>query len=64
MLGSVLALVGADTTPPVDPTIFQPLSDGVLAEISAIIPVAIPVFVGLAGIGIAIRLFGKFGVRK
>lgn len=44
--------------------LFTPAADGVMATITSILPVAIPVFVVLAGIGIALKVFGKFGVRR
>jgi hypothetical protein len=68
-MNGALALVGGlshltDTTPPIDPTLFQPVTDGVTAEITAILPYGIGVLVLLAGIGIAVRLLRKFGVRS
>lgn len=44
--------------------VFGTLGTGVTAAISAIIPIVIPVFVLLAGVGIAFRLFAKAGVRR
>lgn len=44
--------------------LFAPAADGVMATITSILPVAIPVFVVLAGIGIALKVFSKFGVRR
>ena len=45
-------------------TLFAPAAEGVTSTIGQILPVAIPVLVLLAGINIALRVFGKFGVRK
>ena len=45
-------------------TLFAPVSSGVIDSITSSLPVAIPVLVALAGISIAIKVFGKFGVRK
>jgi hypothetical protein len=45
-------------------TLFAPVSTGALGAVTDILPVAIPVLVALVGIGIAIRVFGKFGVKK
>jgi len=44
--------------------LFGPVATGVLAAITAVLPVAIPVLVALAGISIAIVLFRKFGVKR
>jgi len=44
--------------------LFGPIATGALAAITAIIPIAVPVLVALVGIGVALRLFGKFGVKK
>ncbi len=54
----------AVTTPPDVGALFQPVADGVLTAINAILPVAVPVLVALAAIGIALKVFGKFGVRR
>lgn len=45
-------------------TLFAPAATGVQSTIADVLPVAIPVLVLLAGINIALRVFGKFGVRK
>jgi len=45
-------------------TLFGPVATGVLAAVSDVLPVAIPVLVGLAGITIAINVFRKFGVKR
>lgn len=45
-------------------TLFGPVATGVLAAITDVLPVAIPVLVALAGISITIALLKKFGVRR
>lgn len=37
---------------------------GVTDTISDIVPIAVPVLVALAGISIAMKVLGKFGVRR
>lgn len=44
--------------------LFAPAATGVTDTIVSILPVAIPVLVLLAGIGIALKVFGKFGIRR
>lgn len=51
-------------TPPDLPTLMGPVADGVIDTITGILPIAIPVLVILAGITIALRVMGKFGVRR
>jgi len=52
------------TTPPDWAVLFGPVADGVTSTVTALLPVAIPILVLLAGITIALRTLGKFGVRK
>lgn len=44
-------------------TLLAPLATGALAAFNDILPVAIPIAVGFAGLGIAIKVFGRFGIR-
>lgn len=41
-----------------------PVATGALAAFTAALPLVIPVMVALAGLGIALRVFGKFGIRR
>lgn len=45
-------------------TLLQPVATGATDAIAAVLPIAIPVLVALAGLGIALKVFGKFGVRR
>lgn len=45
-------------------TLLAPAGTGATDTIASIMPVAIPVFVVLSGITIALRVFGKFGVKR
>lgn len=45
-------------------TLFGGVATGALDAIEAIVPVAVPVLVGLVGITIALRVFGKFGIKR
>lgn len=45
-------------------TLFGGVSTEALAAIADIVPIGITVMVALVGIGIALRVFGKFGVKK
>jgi len=45
-------------------TLFGGVSTEALAAITDILPLGITVMVALVGIGLALRVFGKFGVRK
>lgn len=45
-------------------TLFGSVSTEALAAIADIVPIGIVVMVALVGIGIALRVFGKFGVKK
>jgi hypothetical protein len=44
--------------------LFEPLATGALDAINAVVPIAIPVVVALVGLSIAIRVFGKFGIKR
>ena len=44
--------------------LMAPVATGATDAISAVLPIAIPVLVALAGLGIAIKVFGKFGVKR
>ena len=44
--------------------LFAPAATGATDTITSILPYGIGVFVLLAGIGIALKVFGKFGVRR
>lgn len=45
-------------------TLFAPLATGALDSVEAIVPLAIPVVVVLISITLAIRTFGKFGLKR
>jgi len=45
-------------------TLLAPVATGVTDTITDVLPIAIPVLVALAGIGIALKVFGKFGVKR
>lgn len=45
-------------------TLFGGVSTEALAAITDVIPLGIAVMVALVGIGIAVRVFAKFGVKK
>ena len=45
-------------------TLFGGVGTEALAAITAIIPLGITVMVALVGIGIALKVFGKFGVKR
>lgn len=45
-------------------TLFGGVSTEALAAITDIIPLGITVMVALVGIGIAVRVFAKFGVKR
>lgn len=59
----VLALM-ASTLPPIDPTLLQPVPDGATAQFNAVLPLAIPVLLLFVGVTIALRVFGKVGVKR
>lgn len=44
--------------------LLAPVATGATDAISDVLPIAIPVLVALAGLGIAVRVFGKFGVKR
>lgn len=52
------------TTPPDWATLLGGVGTGATDAITAVLPLAIPVLVVLAGLGIALRVFGKFGVKR
>ena len=43
---------------------FAAVPTDLLATLADVAPLGVTVFAALAGIGIAIRVFGKFGVKK
>ena len=45
-------------------TLLAPVATGVTDTITAVLPLAIPVLVALAGLTIAISVFRKFGVKR
>lgn len=45
-------------------TLFAGVPTEGLAAIADVVPLGITVMVALVGIGIALRVFGKFGVKK
>lgn len=45
-------------------TLLAPVTTGATAAIADTLPIAIPVLVGLAGLGIALRVLGRFGVKR
>jgi hypothetical protein len=58
------AIVSAVTTAPDYGSLLTPVADGATAAITAVLPIAIPVLVALAGLTIGLKVFGKFGVRR
>lgn len=53
------------TAPIVDiGTLLAPASTGVQEVFGDVLPLAIPVLVLMAGLGIGLRVMGKFGVRR
>ena len=45
-------------------TLLADVGTGATDAIEAVLPIAIPVLVALAGLGIAIKVFGKFGLKR
>lgn len=45
-------------------TLLAAVPTGVNDTIADIVPIAVPVMVALAGISIAVKVFGKFGIRR
>lgn len=45
-------------------TLLAGVGTGATDAATAVLPLAIPILVLLAGLGIAIRVFGKFGVKR
>jgi hypothetical protein len=44
-------------------TLLAGVPTGVSSTISAVVPIAVPVMIALAGLSIAIAIFRKFGIR-
>lgn len=59
ILGAVLPAVDPDWA-----VLFGGVPTGVTGVITAILPIAIPVLILLAGVTIALAVFRKFGVRR
>lgn len=45
-------------------TILAPVTTGVQAVITDVVPLAVPVLLALAGLTIALTVFRKFGVKR
>lgn len=45
-------------------TLLGPVATGALAAFTDVLPIAVPVVVALAGLGIALKVLGKLGVRR
>ena len=45
-------------------TLLAPVATGVQAVISDVVPLGIPIVLALAGVSIALKVLGKFGVRR
>jgi len=45
-------------------TLLAPVATGATDAITDVLPIAIPVLVALAGLGIALGVFRKFGVKR
>lgn len=45
-------------------TLLGPIATGALDAFEAILPIGVPVLVAFVGLGIALRTFGKFGIRR
>lgn len=45
-------------------TLLAGVPTGVTETIADIVPIAVPVMIALAGISIAVKVFGKFGIRR
>ena len=59
--GVIFAAAG---DPPAWGTLFADVGSQINDTITAVLPVAIPVMVTLASIGIAVGIFRKFGVKR
>lgn len=44
--------------------LLAPVGTGATDALADVLPIAIPVLVAFVGLGIALRVLGKFGVRK
>lgn len=44
--------------------LFAPIATGALDSVESVVPIAIPVLVGLVGITLALKVFGKFGLKR
>lgn len=44
--------------------IFTAIATGATDAVGAVAPLGVPVLVLLVGIGVGLRLFGKFGVKR
>lgn len=62
ILSSISALVPA--VAPDWGTLLAGVGTGATDAITAVLPLAIPVLVVLAGLTVALRVFGKFGVKR
>lgn len=45
-------------------TLLSGVGTGATDAITSVLPIAIPVLVALAALGIALKVFGKFGVKR
>lgn len=58
------AMVLASTTPPIDPSTLQQIPDGATAQFNATLPLGITAFLLFVGLGIALKVFGKVGIKR
>lgn len=45
-------------------TLLSPAATGATAALADVLPIAVPVLVAFAGLTIALRVFGKFGIKR
>lgn len=45
-------------------TVFGTVGTGIQSAITDIVPLALPIFIAVVGISLAVKIFGKFGARK
>jgi hypothetical protein len=45
-------------------TLLAPVGTGAAAVVADVAPIGIPVLIALAGLGIALKSLGKFGVKR
>lgn len=45
-------------------TLLGPVATGALGAFEAVLPIAVPVLVALAGLGIGLKVLGRFGIRR